>query len=123
MVSKLLLETVLGYNIKDKFTTYEKEVTFRPTNRDNIGVNCKWDRWDESEAFNYISYSDLFFKCKEYVVHKTNCTLQSYVNSRGVGVCRVKLGDSQEITKILGTSEIDAVFKATEYVFGNVTKC
>lgn len=59
---------------------------------------------------------ELAHKCKVWVVKNSGWTLQSYTNERGVGVCRVKVGDGQEINKLIAESEVDSIFKATEWV-------
>lgn len=65
---------------------------------------------------------ELSHKCKSYVVKNSGWTLQSYTNERGAGICRVKVGDGQEINKFIDTSEVNAVFKATEWVYNEIKK-
>ena len=60
---------------------------------------------------------ELAHKCKSYVVKNSGWTLQSYTNERDAGICRVKVGDVQEINKFIASSGIQAIFKATECVY------
>lgn len=69
-----------------------------------------------SNGGEWINIYELSHKCKSYVVKNSGWTLQSYTNERGAGICRVKVGDGQEINKFIDASEVDAVFKATEWV-------
>ena len=116
--SKELLEAVLGYpkmvetnvpyiiNIIGKpylFTDNTENIWF---NTDNVGLGvCKINKY----AFA--------IKCKSYVVKNSGWTLQSYTNERDAGICRVKVGDGQEINKFIASSEVQAIFKATEWVY------
>ena len=70
----------------------------------------------DKDGGHYINVFELSHKCKSYVVKNSGWTLQSYTNERGAGICRVKVGDGQEINKFIDASEVDAVFKATEWV-------
>lgn len=99
MISKELFEKV--YNDGIDCICYYKD-------------NLVWFEQDGREY--YINIYELSHICKLWVVKNSGWTLQSYTNERGVGICRVRVGDGQEINKLIGTSEVESVFKATEWV-------
>lgn len=81
---------------------------------------CKGDAYlffVDKAGGHYINIYELSYKCKSYVVRNSGWTLQSYTNERGAGICRVKVGDGQEINKFIDASEVNAVFKATGWVY------
>ncbi len=81
---------------------------------------CKSDSdlfFVDKDGGHYINVYELSYKCKSYVVKNSGWTLQSYTNGRDAGICRVKVGDGQEINKFIASSEVEAIFKATEWVY------
>jgi hypothetical protein len=74
--------------------------------------------WYEQDGKEYcINIYELSHLCKKWVVKNSGWTLQSYTNERDAGICRVKVGDGQEINKVIGVSEVDSIFKSTEWVY------
>lgn len=57
-----------------------------------------------------------FFMCKNWAVKYSGWTLQSYTNEKYSGICRIKVGDGQELTKAISNSEQQAVFDACQYI-------
>lgn len=51
----------------------------------------------DSDGYKWINIYKLSHLCKQWVVKNSGWTLQSYTNERGAGICRVKVGDGQEI--------------------------
>lgn len=108
MISKELLSRVLSDNRK-----LDSDII--------LCIDGKSVKYGFLEPDNEISYYniniyELSHICKLWVVKNSGWTLQSYTNERGVGICRVRVGDGQEINKLIGTSEVESVFKATEWV-------
>lgn len=100
MISKELFERVLNDSFDGVY--YFKD-------------NIVWFEQDGREYF--INVYELSHKCKSYVIKHSGWTLQSYTNERGAGICRVKVGDGQEINKFIAASEVESVFKAIEWVY------
>lgn len=74
--------------------------------------------WFEQDGREYsINVYELSHLCKKWTVKNSGWTLQSYTNERCTGICRVKVGDGQEINKLIAESEVESVFKATEWVY------
>ena len=105
------LSKILGIEVvtvRDDITSSPDLLFFETTNIETKRKN--------SPFIPSISKFELSHKCKSWVVRNSGWTLQSYTNERGAGICRVKVGDGQEINKFIDASEVDAVFKATEWV-------
>lgn len=69
-----------------------------------------------------INIYELAHKCKEWAIKYSGWTLQSYTNERGSGICRIKVGDGQEINKLIASSEPEAIFKACEWILTKDSK-
>ena len=112
IISKELLSKVLGKNITDL------EVCLTSTSRLLITTipNSIVYTTDDSEYAKWINIYELANKCKSYTVKQTGWTLQSYTNERGSGICRIKVGDGQELNKLIAPSEPESIFKACEWV-------
>ena len=109
-MTKELLSKILEIEvskIKDEIKSYSDLLFFETTDIETKRKN--------SPSLPSINIYELSHKCKSYVVRNSGWTLQSYTNERGAGICRVKVGDGQEINKFIDVSEADAVFKATEW--------
>lgn len=106
LLSELLEIEVL--KIKDEIKLYPDLLFFETTNIETKRKN--------SPSLPSINIYELSHKCKSYVVRNSGWTLQSYTNERGAGICRVKVGDGQEINKFIAATEVESIFKATEWV-------
>ena len=106
-LSKILSIPVL--KIKDEIKSYPDLLFFETTDIETKRKN--------SPMLPSINIYELSHKCKSYVVKNSGWTLQSYTNERDAGICRVKVGDGQEINKFIAESEVESVFKATEWVY------
>lgn len=112
VLSKILEIEII--RILDDTDTHPELVYFSTSNIEIMKKN--------SPFMPSISKFELVYLCKAWTVRNSGWTLQSYTNERGAGICRVKVGDGQEINKLIGTSEVDAVFKATEWVYAELKK-
>ena len=101
MISKCLLSKILDINVTEIGLI---------TSKVNLWFLCT----TESDCINIYELSHL---CKQWTVKNSGWTLQSYTNERDAGICRVKVGDGQEINKFIATSEVEAIFKATDWVY------
>ena len=102
MISKELLSVVLGLHCGIK-SIKNSEVIY--------WFDCIGEIREHS-----INIYELAHKCKEWAIKYSGWTLQSYTNERGSGVCRIKVGDGQEINKLIASSEPEAIFKACEWI-------
>ena len=77
----------------------------------------------ENNIFKSLpSIYELAYMCKEWAIKYSGWTLQSYTNARGSGICRIKVGDGQEINKLIASSESEAIFKACEWILDKDSK-
>ena len=104
--------------LKEIFETIFKEYQFKAI-VDNTIHYTKLSGIIENVDCQYRlnTFEFAIFYCKSYVVKNSGWTLQSYTNERDDGICRVKVGDGQEINKVIASSEGEAIFKATEWVY------
>ena len=111
MISRELLNEV--YPIDETTETYVgiQESTGR----------IMWFRKEYNDCISEINIHKVAHKCKEWAIKYSGWTLQSYTNERGSGICRIKVGDGQEINKLIASSEPEAIFKACEWIMEN--KC
>ncbi len=116
MINKELLSTVLGYEVFDALTK-------------RLSNNCLFYRTNDEATIRRhspylpsINIYELAHKCKEWTIKYSGWTLQSYTNERGSGVCRIKVGDGQEINKLIALSEPEAIFKACEWILTKDSK-
>ena len=108
MISKELLSAVLGLHCGIK-SIKNSEVIY--------WFDCIGEIREHS-----INIYELAHKCKEWAIKYSGWTLQSYTNERGSGVCRIKVGDGQEINKLIASSEPEAIFKACEWILTKDSK-
>lgn len=108
MISKELLSVVLGLHCGIK-SIKNSEVIY--------WFDCIGEIREHS-----INIYELAHKCKEWAIKYSGWTLQSYTNERGSGICRIKVGDGQEINKLIASSEPEAIFKACQWILDKDSK-
>lgn len=94
-----LVSEVFGYKV-DKVSRGQTTLHFHP-------LDSLMDR---------ISIWEFQHLVKKWTRRVKPWTLQSYENSTGTGICRVQVGDGQELTKMITSTETDAVILAGEWV-------
>ena len=112
MISKELLSVV--YPIDETTETYVsiQESTGR----------VMWFGKEYNDCRSEIDIHRVAHKCKEWVIKYSGWTLQSYTNERGSGICRIKVGDGQEINKLIASFEPEAIFKACQWILNKDSK-
>jgi len=105
MINNKLLGAIFGKKVKNNgFTTnYSDEL-----------VIC----FKDFTARNITIY-ELANNVKSFIVSQTGITLQSYVNKKDRGVCKIKKGDCKVFRIVSENNEALAVIKAGEWVFNN----
>ena len=105
-ILKLLFETIFKeYQFK---TIVDNTIHYTGSSGIIENIDCHY----RINAFEFV-----MFYCKSYVVKNSGWTLQSYTNERDSGICRVKVGDGQEINKFIAPSEVEAIFNASEWIY------
>ena len=111
MISKELLTAIR----EDNYTVVDIDYFYEIEDK-KIGYSLDNEQW------YYINIYELAHKCKEWTIKYSGWTLQSYTNERGSGICRIKVGDGQEINKLIASSEPEAIFRACQWILNKDSK-
>lgn len=112
------IQNIFGYGAK------EAKISENTYNNEKLGISFTEERilitYVDSHPDLSISLGDFLTLCKTTVTAATPWTLQSYTNHNGSGICRIKVGDGQELAKMISPEgEFAAVVMATSWAFQN----
>ena len=119
MINKELLSKVLDNEVPYQVKVHKIIIK---NNSLNYFYNSKDSGGGLFEANEYINIYEFAHKCKEWAIKYSGWTFQSYTNERGYGICRIKVGDGQEVNKLIASSEPEAIFKACQWILDKDSK-